>query len=86
MGDFGGWSPEKDCGVKDDIDWNIASHEMEMLKSKIVPINWELLLESANSMVRVITNHLYILQDWNHLTYLMVTDQYIGLTSLGTLV
>ena len=54
----------KDYPVKDTIDWSIASDEIEMLKSKVVPIYWELLLESTNTVVRV-TERLYILQDWN---------------------
>jgi hypothetical protein len=82
-GGFGDWSPEDDHEVKDTIDWSIAGDEIEMLKSKVIPIYWEFLLETANSVVRV-TERLYILQDWNRLGYLMVTDNYIRLISLGT--
>ena len=80
---FGEWSPERDYGIKDTVDWSITSDEVEVLKSKVVPIYWELLLESANTIVRV-TERLYILQDWNRLGYLMVTGQFIQLISLGT--
>ena len=82
-GGFGEWSPERDYGIKDTVDWSITSDEIEVLKSKVVPIYWELLLESANTVVRV-TERLYILQDWNRLGYLMVTGQFIQLISLGT--
>ena len=82
-GGFSQSSPVKDYPVKDTIDWSITSDEIETLKAKVVPIYWELLLESANTVVRV-TERLYILQDWNRLGYLMITSQIVRLISIGT--
>jgi hypothetical protein len=70
-GSLGGCFPEK---ARDIIDWSITSDEIERLKSQVVPLYWELLLESVNSIVRV-TERLYILQDWNNKGYLKVTSQ-----------
>jgi hypothetical protein len=75
-GGFGESSPEKGYVVKDTIDWSITGDEVEELKRKVVPAYWELLLNSANAVVRV-TKRLYILQDWNRLGFLLVTNQYI---------
>lgn len=64
-GDGGGsesWSPVK---ARDNIDWSITNCNIEELKSNVLPLYWELLLESLNSIVRV-TERLYILQDWNY--------------------
>jgi hypothetical protein len=69
-GSFGDCSPEK---ARDIIDWSITSNEVERLKSQVVPLYWELLLESVNSIVRV-TERLYIVQDWNNKGYLKVTS------------
>ena len=65
FGDGGGsesWSPVK---ARDNIDWSISNCDIEELKSNVLPLYWELLLESLNSIVRV-TERLYILQDWNY--------------------
>jgi hypothetical protein len=79
-GSFGDCSPEK---ARDIIDWSITSNEVERLKSQVVPLYWELLLESVNSIVRV-TERLYILQDWDNKGYLKVTSQSIILIFEGT--
>ena len=80
-GSFGDCSPEK--ARLDIIDWSITSNEVERLKSQVVPLYWELLLESVNSIVRV-TDRLYILQDWNNKGYLKVKSQFIILIFEGT--
>jgi hypothetical protein len=64
-------SPEKDNGMKDGIDWNVKDKEVERLKAKVVPVYWESLLDTPNSVVRV-TERLYILRDWDRLGNLMV--------------
>jgi hypothetical protein len=79
-GSIGDCSPEK---ARDIIDWGITSNEIERLKSQVVPLYWELLLESVTSIVRV-TERLYILQDWNNKGYLKVTSQSIILIFEGT--
>ena len=48
--------------------------DIDGLKAKIVPVYWESLLASINSIVRV-TERLYILQDWDHKGYLKVIHQ-----------
>ena len=78
-------SPEKGNGVKDGIDWSVNDKEVERLKTKVVPVYWELLLDTPNSVVRV-TERLYILRDWDRLGNLTVTSQYIRVTSLGAAV
>jgi hypothetical protein len=80
-GSLGGCFPEK---ARDIIDWSITSDEIERLKSQVVPLYWELLLESVNSIVRV-TERLYILQDWDNKGSLKVlTSQSIILIFEGT--
>jgi hypothetical protein len=78
-GDGGGFfngdyneSPEKGNGVKDGIDWSVKDKEVERLKAKVVPVYWELLLDTPNSVVQV-TERLYILRDWDRLGNLTVT-------------
>ena len=73
------WSPAK---VKDNIDWAITISNIEELKSNVLPLYWELLLESLNSIVWV-TERLYILQDWNFKGQgqLKVETQFTRLTS-----
>jgi len=71
--------------VKDGIDWSVKDKEVERLKAKVVPVYWESLLDTLYSMVWV-TEHLYILRDWDCLGNLTVTLQYIRLTSLGAAV
>jgi hypothetical protein len=80
-GDYDG-SPEKCNTIKDGIDWSITDEEVERLKAKVVPLYWESLLDSPNSVVRV-TERLYVLRDWNRSGYLMVTAHYMKLISLG---
>jgi hypothetical protein len=78
FGDNGGYeerSPEK---VNDILDWSVTSMDVDRLKAKIIPIYWESLLASVNSIVQV-TERLYILQDWNHKGYLKVINQWIML-------
>ena len=65
-------SPEKCIGVKDVINWSVTGEEVEMLKVEVVPIYWEALLGSPNSVIRV-TERLYILRDWDRSGFLMVT-------------
>jgi hypothetical protein len=92
LGDGGGFfngddneSPEKGNGVKDGIDWSVKDKEVERLKAKVVPVYWESLLDTPNSVVKV-TERLYIVRDWDRLGNLTVTPQYIRLTSLGAAV
>jgi hypothetical protein len=68
-GGFTNFSPEK---ARDNIDWGITNDDLEVLKSKVIPLYWEVLSESVNSIVRV-TDRLYILQDWNYNGHLKVT-------------
>ena len=57
-------SPEPDNGVNDGIDWSATGEENDRLKGMVVPVYWEALLQTPNSVVRV-TQRLYILWDWN---------------------
>ena len=50
------------------------------MKSRVVPLYWELLLESLNNIVRV-TERLYIRQDWGYKGHLKVTIQCTRLAS-----
>jgi hypothetical protein len=53
------------------IDWSITNHDIKEMRSHVVPLYWELLLESLNSIVWVI-NRLYIIQEWDYKGYLKV--------------
>ena len=77
--------PKQCNGVKNGIEWSVKDEEVEMLKVKVVPVYWESLLDSPNSVVWV-TERLYILRDWDRLGNLMVTLRYIRLISLGAAV
>jgi hypothetical protein len=73
-------SPEK---VNDILDWSVTSLDIDQLKAKIVPVYWESLLASVNSIVQV-TERLYVLQDWNHKGHLKVINQWIMLIFIET--
>jgi len=70
VGDWGS-SPEKASEPNDVIDWTVTGNEVEILKAKVVPKYWELLVSVAHAVVRV-TKWFYILQDWNWFGYLMI--------------
>jgi hypothetical protein len=76
FGDFGGFEERSPDKANDILDWSITSMDIDQLKAKIIPVYWELLLASVDSIVRV-TERLYILQDWNHKGYLKVINQWI---------
>lgn len=56
---------------QDRIDGSVAGQEIVELKTKVVPMYWEKLQDTAYAAVRV-TPRLYILQNWNRHGYLMV--------------
>ena len=85
--DYGDYNdfPEQCNGVKDGIDWSVRNEEVKRLKVKVVPVYWESLLDSPNSVVRV-TERLYILRDWDRSGNLMVILQFIKLIFSGVAV
>jgi hypothetical protein len=75
-GGFENWSPMQ---PRDNIDWSITNLDIEEMKSHVIPLYWELLLESLNSIVRV-TERLFILQEWDYKGHLKVKTQCTRLT------
>ena len=66
-------SLEKGYRVVDGIDWTIIYNDVGELRSKVMLVYWESLLDSPFGTVRV-TERLYILQDWYRLGYLIVIN------------
>jgi hypothetical protein len=77
--DDGGFENLSPMQPRDNIDWGITNHDIEEMKSHVVPLYWEILLGSLNSIVWV-TKRLYILQEWDYKGHLKVNTQHTRLT------